>query len=118
MYLTALDILSIRTSFSIKTSAYTVSAMPTSEEVTALRKTITSNLKKLPFILPSTTKTGWSRILLGESEFRMANEPVNADPNVSLSIPDYPKVSNPGLFHFDSTLTDEAVNQLVLTDGF
>mmetsp|Transcript_2347 Transcript_2347/g.4963 ORF Transcript_2347/g.4963 Transcript_2347/m.4963 type:complete len:117 (+) Transcript_2347:72-422(+) len=27
-------------------------------------------------------------------------------------IPDFPKVSDPGLFHFDSTLTDKAVNQL------
>jgi len=41
MYLTVPDIPAIRTSFSIKPSAYTVSAMPTSEEVTALRKAIT-----------------------------------------------------------------------------
>ena len=62
MYLTAPDIPSIRTSFSIKpTSAYTVSAMPTSEEVTALCKAITSNLKKLPRILPGTAKTVWAR---------------------------------------------------------
>ena len=58
MYLTAPDILSIRTSFSIKPSAYTISTMPTSEEVTALHKAITSNLKKLACLLPGTTKIG------------------------------------------------------------
>ena len=113
MYLTTPDIPFITTSFSIKPSAYTVSAMPTSEEVTALCKAITSNLKKLPCILlPETAKTGWSWILLNETEFRAANEPEDAVPNASLTIHDYPKVSNPGLFKFDITQTDKAVNQL------
>ena len=112
MYLTVPVIPSIRTSFSIKPSAYTVSAMSTSEEVTTLRKAITSNLKKLPCILPGTTKTGWSWILLSKEEFQAANAPANANLNESTSTPTYPKVSNPELFHFDSTLTDKAVNQL------
>ena len=112
MYLTAPDIPTIRTSFSIKPSSYTVSAMPTSEEVTALRKAITSNLKKLPCILPGTSKTGWSWILLNETEFRAANEPEDADPDDSLSIPDYPKVRNPGLFSFTDKQTDKVVSQL------
>ena len=112
MYLTAPDIPTIRTSFSIKPSAYTVNAMPTSEEVNALPKAITSNLKKIPGILPGTAKTGWSWILLNLSEFLAANEPEDADPNASLIIPDYPKVSNPSLLTFESSQTDKAVNQL------
>ena len=112
MYITAPDIPAIRTSFSMKPSAYTVSAMPTSKEVTALRKAITSNLKKLPCILPGTTKTGWSWILLNKTEFRAANEPEDANPDASLSIPDYSKVTNPSLFSFNSSLTNKVVNQL------
>ena len=104
MYLTAPDIPSIRTSFSMKPSAYTVSAMPTSEEVTGLRKAITSNLKKLPCILPGTTKNGWSWILLSESEFRAANKPENANLNESLSIPTENTVEN----YFITTLVPQA----------
>ena len=40
-----------------------------------------------------------------------ANAPEDANPNESTLSPDYPKVSNPGLFQFDSKLSDKAVNQ-------
>lgn len=59
-------------------------------------------------MLPVTTKTGWSWIILTEEELQAANAQEDANPDESTLSPDYLKVSNPGLFQFDSKLSDKS----------
>ena len=49
--------------------------------------------------------------IVSKEEFQAANAPKDANLDESTLSPDYPKVSNPGLFQFHSKLSDKAVNQ-------
>ena len=107
----------IRASFPTKPSSYPVSLTPTSSQVKKLRKTLMTNLKKIPCLLPGAKTTGWIWLLLTPTEWTdrliVQRGVLVPDPIAIALLPGIPDSPNPGLFTINDGWTDKQISKEV-----
>ena len=118
MTLTVPSVPTIRDSFETKPSEHMISAHPTRAEVKQLKKAVKTNLRRLPCIVPGTGKTGWAWISLTEADWDTMQQDLHPTPPPAAEdqdatnepppkLPEFPNITNPGMFTPDDKLTEK-----------